>query len=215
MMSEELSAYCVKCKTKRPLDGGEAVFTRSGQPATKGRCPVCGTVIYRIGETPAHAGMPRPDPAPRAKTKAENGRKRRGKLVIVESPAKARTIENYLGKEYRVRASIGHVRDLLKSQLSVDVERDFEPTYRVSNDKREIVKELKAAAAGASEVYLATDPDREGEAIAWHLIAAAEMEPERVRRVAFYEITRDAVHLHSRATAALYSMLESDRDACS
>ena len=72
-------------------------------------------------------------------------------------------------------SSLGHVRDLLKSRLSVDVERDFEPEYRVPNDKRAVVKQLKAAAAGADEIFLATDPDREGEAIAWHLVAAAEM----------------------------------------
>jgi DNA topoisomerase-1 len=119
--------------------------------------------------------------------------RRKGKLVIVESPAKAKTIEHYLGKEYRVRASVGHVRDLLKSQLSVDVENNFEPRYRILNDKRDIVKELKSAAAQAEEVYLATDPDREGEAIAWHLIHAAEMDEDRVHRVVFHEITRDAV----------------------
>jgi len=115
------------------------------------------------------------------------------KLVIVESPAKARTIEQYLGKNYIVRASVGHVRDLLRSRLSVDVENDFEPEYRVPNDKRETVKELRAAVAKADEVYLATDPDREGEAIAWHLIAAAGIDKKRVRRVAFHEVTRDAI----------------------
>lgn len=211
-MSEELLAYCMKCKTKRPLGQAEAVFTKGAQPATRGQCAVCGTTLYRMGETPAHSGMPRPEPArkprqaakraPRAGKASKRARqskqadsqpRRRGKLVIVESPAKARTIENYLGKEYRVRASVGHVRDLLRSQLSVDIENDFEPRYRVPNDKREVVKELKAAAARAEEVYLATDPDREGEAIAWHLMAAAEIEPERARRVVFHEITRDAV----------------------
>lgn len=118
---------------------------------------------------------------------------RRSKLVIVESPAKARTIEGYLGKDYRVRASLGHVRDLLKSRLSVDIENDFTPEYRVPNDKRDIVRDLKKEAAQASEVYLATDPDREGEAIAWHLIAAAEIDEKKARRVTFYEITKDAI----------------------
>ncbi len=119
--------------------------------------------------------------------------KRRGKLVIVESPAKARTIEHYLGTDYKVKASVGHVRDLLKSGLSVDVEHDFEPTYRISNDKRDVVKELREAAARAREVYLATDPDREGEAIAWHLVEAVGIEAEQVRRVVFHEITREAI----------------------
>jgi len=115
------------------------------------------------------------------------------RLVIVESPAKARTVGRFLGKGYQVKASIGHVRDLLRSKLSVDVENDFQPRYRVPNEKREVVKELKAAAAEAREVYLATDPDREGEAIAWHLMAAADIEEEKVRRVVFHEITRDAI----------------------
>jgi DNA topoisomerase-1 len=114
-------------------------------------------------------------------------------LVIVESPAKARTVGRFLGKDYRVKASVGHVRDLLRSQLSVDVENDFEPRYRVPNEKRDVVKELKKEVAKSEEVYLATDPDREGEAIAWHLLEAAEIEPERARRVVFHEITEPAV----------------------
>ncbi len=113
--------------------------------------------------------------------------------MIVESPAKARSISGYLGKGYTVKASVGHVRDLLSSQLSVDIENDFEPKYRVPNDKRQVVKELKAAVQAADEVYLATDPDREGEAIAWHLIAATEADESRMKRVTFNEITPAAV----------------------
>ena len=94
-----------------------------------------------------------------------------GKLVIVESPAKARTIEQYLGAGYTVKASMGHIRDLPKSTMGVDVENDFTPKYPIPRDKSKLVKELKASVAGATEVILATDPDREGEAIAWHLIA--------------------------------------------
>lgn len=117
-----------------------------------------------------------------------------GKLVIVESPAKARSVGQYLGKGYTVKASKGHVRDLLVSQLSVDVENDFEPKYRVMNDKRDVVKDLQRAVEGAREVYLATDPDREGEAIAWHLIAATEMDGSKpIHRVVFHEITKPAV----------------------
>ncbi len=119
--------------------------------------------------------------------------RRSGKLVVVESPAKARTIGRYLGKGYVVKSSVGHVRDLLKSRLSVDVDNNFEPEYRVSNDKRDVVKELKEAAARAAEIYLATDPDREGEAIAWHVREAAEMDPARTRRVEFHEITKPAI----------------------
>ncbi|MCI0394360.1 MAG: type I DNA topoisomerase [Chloroflexi bacterium] len=132
-------------------------------------------------------------PAPVAtKAPAANG-KRSGKLVIVESPAKAKTIGKYLGRGYRVLSSVGHVRDLLKSRLSVDIESGYVPEYRVPNDKRKVVKELKEAAEKAEEVYLATDPDREGEAIAWHVQEAAEMDPRRTRRVVFQEITRPAV----------------------
>ena len=114
-------------------------------------------------------------------------------LVIVESPAKARTIGRFLGSKYVVRASVGHVRDLLKSTLSVDVENNFEPKYRVPNEKRELVKELTALSEGAKKVYLATDPDREGEAIAWHLTQAAQIAPEKTDRVVFHEITQTAV----------------------
>ena len=191
-MSDVLTAYCMKCKTKRPISQAEPTFTKSGQPSTTGVCPECGTTLYRMGETPAHEGLERPEPVRRTQNKG-NGQPRRGKLVIVESPAKARTIENYLGRDYKVRASVGHVRDLLKSRLSVDIENNFEPSYRVPNDKREVVNELRDAAAKAKEIYLATDLDREGEAIAWHLMAAAEIEEERAHRVVFNEITRDAV----------------------
>jgi DNA topoisomerase-1 len=127
-------------------------------------------------------------PAPRRAAAGGSGR-----LVIVESPAKARTVGRFLGKSYDVRASVGHVRDLLKSRLSVDVEHDFVPTYRVPDEKKEVVKTLKAAAADAHEIYLATDPDREGEAIAWHLLEATEAPADRVRRVVFHEITKNAI----------------------
>ena len=99
----------------------------------------------------------------------------------------------FLGKGYTVKASVGHVRDLLRSQLSVDVENDFQPKYRVPNEKRPVVKELKALAAKSEEVLLATDLDREGEAIAWHLMESAEIEPALAKRVVFHEITRPAI----------------------
>ena len=116
-----------------------------------------------------------------------------GKLVIVESPAKAKTINKYLGKGYTVKSSVGHVRDLLKSRLSVDLDNNYAPEYRVPNEKRKVVQELAEAAARAKEIYLATDPDREGEAIAWHVMESAEMDPKRTRRVVFHEITEAAV----------------------
>jgi DNA topoisomerase-1 len=143
-----------------------------------------------MGKTEAHEGMTPPETTKR-KTKKEKPRS--GKLVIVESPAKARTINRYLGKDYKVVASVGHVRDLLKSKLSVDIENNFEPSYRVPNEKRKVVKEIKKLGQEAEEIYLATDLDREGEAIAWHLLEAAELDPERTKRVIFHEITREAI----------------------
>ena len=206
--AQSLQAYCFKCRTKRDLREPQAIYNKAGAPATRGLCPECGTSMYRTGMTAAHEGLPKPEKierAPRKKTKSKRAakakskrkssakRKNIGKLVIVESPAKARSIGGYLGDGYTVMSSLGHVRDLLRSRLSVDVEGDFEPEYRVPNDKRAIVKELKAAAQGADEIYLATDPDREGEAIAWHLVAAAEMPQTSVKRVVFNEITNSAV----------------------
>jgi len=119
--------------------------------------------------------------------------KREGRLVIVESPAKARTVGRFLGKGYTVRASVGHVRDLLRSSMSVDIENDFTPRYRVLNEKRKVVQELRDEVKKVDEVYLATDPDREGEAIAWHLIEAAKIGPSQARRVVFHEITQEAI----------------------
>ena len=181
-----MEAYCVKCRTKREIQNPEPVFTEKGTPATRGVCPVCGTTLFRMGRTQAHEGMQPPDPATRQN-------KRSGKLVIVESPAKARTVKRFLGKDYTVKASVGHVRDLLRSQLSVDVENDFKPKYRVPNEKRPVVKELKELAKNAAEIYLATDPDREGEAIAWHLMESADIDPHLTQRVVFHEITEPAI----------------------
>lgn len=138
------------------------------------------------------AGKPAAKPAKKAATDTAP-KVRTGKLVIVESPAKAKSVGRYLGSGYTVKASKGHVRDLLSSRLSVDLDNDFEPTYRVMNDKRDTVADLKRAADSAAEIFLATDPDREGEAIAWHLISAAEMETPRVKRVVFHEITEPAI----------------------
>ncbi len=115
------------------------------------------------------------------------------RLVIVESPAKARTISKYLGRAYSVKASMGHVRDLPKSRLGVDVDDDFTPHYLVPRDKSKTVKELKQSIGSAREVYLATDPDREGEAIAWHLAQATGLDSSKSRRVVFHEITPSAI----------------------
>ncbi len=169
----------------------EATFTKQAVPATRGKCGVCGTKLFRMGRTPAHEGLTPPEVVSK-KSKKEPPR-RSGNLVIVESPAKAKTIGRYLGKGYKVKASMGHVRDLLRSQLSVDVDNNYQPKYRVPNERRDTIKELKADVARAKQVYLATDLDREGEAIAWHLMEATELEPERAKRVKFDEITPDAI----------------------
>src|SRR5690625_3328201 len=114
-------------------------------------------------------------------------------LVIVESPAKAKTIERYLGKKYTVRASMGHVRDLPRSQMGVNVEENFEPKYITIRGKGDVLKELRKHAKKAKKIYLAADPDREGEAIAWHLAHALKMEDTTDCRVVFNEITKDAI----------------------
>ncbi|MGD6832710.1 type I DNA topoisomerase [Sutcliffiella halmapala] len=114
-------------------------------------------------------------------------------LVIVESPAKAKTIERYLGKKYKVKASMGHVRDLPKSQMGVDVEHEFEPKYITIRGKGPVLKELKTAAKKAKKIYLAADPDREGEAIAWHLAHSLDIDLHSDCRVVFNEITKDAI----------------------
>ncbi|WP_312522633.1 type I DNA topoisomerase [Anaerospora sp.] len=114
-------------------------------------------------------------------------------LVVVESPAKAKTIEKFLGKNYIVRASMGHLRDLPKSQFGVNVEQDFEPKYINIRGKGDLIKALKEAAKTADKVFLATDPDREGEAIAWHLAHILTIDPSRACRIEFNEITKSAI----------------------
>lgn len=115
------------------------------------------------------------------------------KLVIVESPAKAKTIEGYLGNEYTVASSYGHVRDLPKGNNAIDIEHDFTPTYEISKDKKEVIKNLKKLAKEAPEVYLASDDDREGEAIAWHLAQALGLDESNSQRIVFREITKSAI----------------------
>lgn len=183
-----MEAYCMKCKTKREISAPQATFNARGAPVTRGTCPVCGTSLYRTGRTEAHEGLTPPE-----RQRPQREEKRAGKLVIVESPAKAKTVARFLGKGYTVRASVGHVRDLLRSQLSVDVENHFAPKYRVPNEKSKLVKELAKLAQTHAEIYLATDPDREGEAISWHLMEAAKIDSQRTRRVVFHEITQPAI----------------------
>ncbi len=124
------------------------------------------------------------------------GKKKTGSeinLVIVESPAKAKTIEKFLGQDYLVKSSYGHIRDLSKSDFGVDIENGYKPDYIVSKDKKDVVKELKDLAASAKMVWLASDEDREGEAIAWHLYDVLGLSEENTRRIVFHEITKEAI----------------------
>jgi len=114
-------------------------------------------------------------------------------LVIVESPAKAKTIEKFLGKDYKVMSSYGHIRDLRKKNFSIDIDNGFKPIYEIPEDKRQLVSELKKAASQAETVWLASDEDREGEAIAWHLFEVLDLKPENTRRIVFHEITKNAI----------------------
>jgi len=211
MSNEDIIGYCLKCKEKKVIVDPAPEWAANGSPGTRGKCPVCGGTIYKQGRTDAHETLPKPELTARKatprkaaakkgkaakgsdKTSVKASKKHGDKLVVVESPAKAKTIGRYLGRGYVVKSSLGHVRDLLKSRLSVDVENNFEPEYRVPNEKRALIKELKEAAAHSSEIFLATDPDREGEAIAWHVMEAAEMDPARTKRVVFQEITQPAI----------------------
>ena len=114
-------------------------------------------------------------------------------LVIVESPAKAKTIEKFLGKGYVVKSSFGHIRDLEKKNLGINIDKDFEPVYEISDDKKKVVTELKSLAKKAGTVWLASDEDREGEAIAWHLFHTLGLKEENTKRIVFHEITKDAI----------------------
>ncbi|MFU8796586.1 MAG: type I DNA topoisomerase, partial [Dehalococcoidia bacterium] len=129
------------------------------------------------------------------KSPAKAGKRGGQRLVVVESPAKARTLGKILGRSYSIKASLGHVRDLPKSEIGVDVDNDFTPKYVIPTQKKKTIAEIKKAAADAGAIYLATDPDREGEAISWHLVQAAGMDKgdTPVHRVVFHEISEDAV----------------------
>jgi len=188
-----MQAYCVKCKAQREMQDPHPVFNSNGTPATQGTCPVCGTKMFKLGRTPAHEGLNPAEHAAASKARAELAEK--PPIVIVESPAKARTVGRFLGKHYIVRASVGHVRDLPSNRMGVDIEDDFRPHYVVPAKRQDVVRELRAAVKNSSQVYLATDPDREGEAISWHLVQALgpAIGQRPVQRVEFHEITQDAI----------------------
>ena len=114
-------------------------------------------------------------------------------LVIVESPAKAKTIEKILGKDFEVKSCFGHIRDLEKDDMGIDIENNFKPKYVIPDDKEKVVKELKKLAKDTDEVWLATDEDREGEAISWHLCEVLRLDPSTTKRIVFHEITKPAI----------------------
>src|SRR5688500_9574103 len=114
-------------------------------------------------------------------------------LVIVESPAKAKTIEKFLGNDFTVKSCFGHIRDLAEGDISVDVSKNFLPKYVIPDDKKKVVSELKKLAKDAETVWLATDEDREGEAISWHLAEALDLDKKDVKRIVFHEITKPAI----------------------
>ena len=115
-------------------------------------------------------------------------------LVIVESPAKAKTIEKFLGKDYKVESSFGHIADLPSKELGVDVEKDFSPKYIVDQDKKALVKKLKDLAKKADTIWLASDEDREGEAISWHLAETLDLDRSKTKRIVFNSITKSLTH---------------------
>src|SRR4030042_2012437 len=114
-------------------------------------------------------------------------------LVIVESPAKAKTIEKYLGKDFRVVSSFGHIRDLAKKNLGIDIKNNFSPEYEIPKEKAKVVAELRKAAAESKNVWIASDEYREGEAIAWHLVSVLKLNLPTTKRIVFHEITQDAL----------------------
>src|SRR5687768_161872 len=114
-------------------------------------------------------------------------------LLIVESPAKAKTIEKILGKDFQVKSCFGHIRDLEKADMGIDIEKKYKPRYSIPPDKERVVKEVRSLAAKSSEVWLATDEDREGEAISWHLCEVLGLDPKKTKRIVFHEITKTAI----------------------
>ena len=146
----------------------------------------------RRGSEPLAVSKEKNAAKPKAKAKARKSQEKKT-LVVVESPAKAKTIEKYLGRKYMVRASMGHLRDLPKSQFGIDVEHGFEPKYINIRGKGDLIRALKKDAKNAGKVLLASDPDREGEAIAWHLSYILGLDPKNDCRIVFNEITKPAI----------------------
>ena len=134
-------------------------------------------------------------------------------LVIVESPAKAKTIEGFLGDDFIVRYCFGHVRDLLTKKPSIDIENHFAPTYEIPADKKKVIEELRKLSNASDLVWLATDEDREGEAISWHLAEALELDKKKIKRIVFHEITKKAILSAIENPRGLNTKLENVQNA--
>ena len=193
---DNLTARTVKAKTTRAKASGKLAGDPEGKSPSKTTAKAGGKTTARTSaeaKASGGAGTRNRSSSQSVKSLGKTSGKR---LVIVESPAKARTVGQILGRRYVVTASQGHVRDLPKGKMGVDLERDFEPSYVTMRDKMPLVKEIKRAGDEAADIYLATDPDREGEAISWHLQTAAGWDKatnKPPKRVVFHEITKDAV----------------------
>ena len=196
------TARTVKAKsTKAKAAAGKTTGKATGKAASKatgkttGKAAVGKAAGKATGKTTSKAAANKNGGKGAAQPVRGLGKTAGKRLVIVESPAKARTVGQILGNRYVVAASLGHVRDLPKGKMGVDLEQDFAPSYVTMRDKMPLVKELKRAGDEATQIYLATDPDREGEAISWHLQTAAgwDQQPQPPQRVVFHEITKDAV----------------------
>jgi DNA topoisomerase-1 len=175
-----------KAAAKMKVEGDGTTRTKSSARSSAGKMATKRTAKAKTATGKNTAA----EKAPAKKTRT---RSRSGTLVVVESPAKARTIKKYLGKGFTVKASVGHIKDLPKSRIGVDVESGFEPEYVVIRDKKKVIKDIRDAAEKAEQVFLAPDPDREGEAIAWHIAEEIKTVNDNVRRVLFNEITKRGI----------------------
>ena len=182
-----MEAYCLKCRAKREMKDATPDFNANGSPVTRGICPVCGTRMFKLGRTELHESLPKPAPRkPKEVVKS-------GKLVIVESPQRRKpSVVSWVRD-----TQSGHLSDMCVIFYGQNclwmLKTISHRKYRVPNEKRPIVKELKELVKKSEEIFLATDPDREGEAIAWHLMEAAEIPAENSKRVVFHEITDHAI----------------------
>jgi DNA topoisomerase-1 len=175
------------------VDGKPAAAKKKAAPAKKPAPTKVAPPKAAATKTAAKAAAPAP--APEKQKKAASGRRGNDNaLVIVESPAKAKTIKKYLGRGYVVKASVGHVKDLPKKNMGIDIDNDFQPEYVVIEGKKKVLAEIKKAAGEVSKIYLAPDPDREGEAIAWHIAEEVRPDNPNIYRVLFNEITKKAVN---------------------